>query len=859
MQEVFRFVFLRSAKPPRQGGLVAVPADLTSLGHQLRALRQGDDPRTRMREAVAVFARTPEFAADPFTLPLAAELLRLRTAIAARDVWSLRDLTGTIRTILGGSPESVVTSNDYRALQRALVDGNLVLKLRPDIAPRAVGDYARLMVLWALVGRVASRDDTLEGATSARLLDAVLTYPANLLPWPRVADEPPEKPSTSGPIDRRSVTRRVRIGGTTLPAPAPPTASDDIAQRPTSPVPTTVGLLRPAYVGDLEVVRQQIKRYEAGELAHIENILQTEKRLRETRRLERTEQTFTVERESTREQERSLQTTDRFEMEREVKNTLKEMDSFKFGTKVSGGFGKFVQAEVSVGTESSESEETASRTSAKFASEVVSQTAAKLTERVREQQTLTILREFEEKNSHGFDNTAGTGHVVGMYQWVDKVYEVQVYNYGIRLFFDVMVPEPAAFYMQVLAHHAPEGLAEPEPFTIGPDDITETNYVDYVARYHATAVEPPPPPTTSVSKTLKLVIKEPSSANMRILEDGAIQVPAGYEATRLDYQLTWTDMHIQGITPEPEGEMVLQFGRSMLTLDATIQDISNVNIEGFFGDTNLGGETGEVPYSLQFAAMDNIGMTMIVACDRSAAGYAAWKQRAYDAILQAYLREQENYRNQLAELEAQQGVTIVGTDPLTNRALERNEIKRSAISMLTGQYFEKFSAILSSGIQEARVDFDEALAEGSYARFFEQAFEWEFMEAEYLPYYWGRRSTWVEKLRIQGVDATHVAFLQAGFARVRLPVRPDFERGIFHFLDTGEVWEGGELPPVTNRDYAAFLLEIADRRRQPPGEETPVGEPFDVRLPTTLVRVRPTPSLPTWARNEDGEWLPVED
>ena len=68
--------------------------------------------------------------------------------------------------------------------------------------------------------------------------------------------------------------------------------------------------------------------------------------------------------------------------------------------------------------------------------------------------------------------------------------------------------------------------------------------------------------------------------------------------------------------------------------------------------------------------------------------------------LQAYLRQEEAYRNHLAELEAKQGVAIEGSNPLEYRVLERNELKRSAVSMLTGQHFVKFSAILESGVEE---------------------------------------------------------------------------------------------------------------------------------------------------------------
>ena len=497
------------------------------------------------------------------------------------------------------------------------------------------------------------------------------------------------------------------------------------------------------------------------------------------------------------------------------------------------------------------------RTASKYARDTTEKTAATLTERVREQQTRTILREFEEKNSHGFDNTAGTEHVIGLYQWVNRVYEAQVYNYGIRMFFDIMVPEPAAFYLQVVSQQ--DHGDEPEKFTSSPDSITAENYGELVARYQATAVEPPPAETVIVSKTIKVEMEQHDGTKAALIEHGAIAIPPGYEATEVRYRFSWHRLHFPNITPEPVPQLIAQFGQHQLLKDPALGGSDPFQINDFVDNVAVDGETVELPYSMHFYAMSPIALVIEVVCTRSARGYADWKQRTYEAILQAYLRQEETYRNRLAELEAKQGVAIEGSNPLEFRVLERNELKRSAVSMLTGQHFVKFSAILESGVQKPQIDFDEALAEGAYARFFEQAFEWEFMEYEFLPYFWGRQSTWVDRLKVHSVDPIHAAFLQAGYARVRLPVRPDFERGVFHFLDTGEVWDGGELPPVTNRDYAGYLDEIAARRRRKPDEEIPVGEPFDIRLPTTLVRVKPTSSLPTWVRNDDGDWIPADE
>ena len=64
----------------------------------------------------------------------------------------------------------------------------------------------------------------------------------------------------------------------------------------------------------------------------------------------------------------------------------------------------------------------------------------------------------------------------------------------------------------------------------------------------------------------------------------------------------------------------------------------------------------------------------------------------------------------------------------------------------------------------------------AYIRFFEQAIEWDHLSYLFYPYFWGRKKTWVEKLVTDEPDARFAAFLQAGAARVILPVRRGYER-----------------------------------------------------------------------------------
>ena len=94
------------------------------------------------------------------------------------------------------------------------------------------------------------------------------------------------------------------------------------------------------------------------------------------------------------------------------------------------------------------SNEETSKNSSRYAKDVVSRSLERVTERVREVRSRTTIRETEETNLHELDNKTAE-HVRGVYQFLDKIYEAQVFNYGVREMFDFMVPEPASFLWYV--------------------------------------------------------------------------------------------------------------------------------------------------------------------------------------------------------------------------------------------------------------------------------------------------------------------------------------------------------------------------------------------------------------------------
>jgi hypothetical protein len=110
----------------------------------------------------------------------------------------------------------------------------------------------------------------------------------------------------------------------------------------------------------------------------------------------------------------------------------------------------------------------------------------------------------------------------------------------------------------------------------------------------------------------------------------------------------------------------------------------------------------------------------------------------------------------------------------------------------------------------------------------EQAFEWEIMDYTFYPYYWANRLKWQEMYMSESVDPLFRSFLQAGMARVIATVRPGFENAVQLFIETGLIWNGGEVPVIGDPMY----MSIVDEMRKPLG--TPQGKYWITKLPTTL-------------------------
>ena len=631
------------------------------------------------------------------------------------------------------------------------------------------------------------------------------------------------------------------------------------------PAPATA-LVGPAGVADLLVVKQQIKRYEAAEIAHVENVLIGEKKSRAHRQLERSEETFLTETETTRTQETELETADRFELNREASETIKNDQKIGFGLTLSGKYGPTVEFSSAFSVDSSTSHEQSAKSSSRFAKDIVNRSLERLTSRVREVRSRTIIRETEETNLHELNNETGK-HVVGIYQFIDKVYETQVFNYGIREMFDFMIPEPASFLWYVEQHPTLDVDLPPEPMdlaSICPNAsyVTEDLARALAATYGA-EIDPPPSPYVVITAALKHGEDDTSeSGHPRSNQQIDVTVPPGYRPYRATIQgLAVTD-------DNPVVAVTIATARALWQPAAT----DRVDVSGGYQiayapklyltfDPSGFALSSESKLSVLMIAYETkmYSFDVAVVAARTAEWMDTWRLATFRKLQKAHEDRRREYEQLVKELRAEAEARAerenrmpFGAPPSMNRQTIATELKKHCISVLTQQWYDAFDATKDG--TPPTFDFAEAIAEGAYIRFFEQAFEWDQVQWVFYPYFWARKATWIDRFVKQDVDPQFLEFLRAGSARVVVPVRPGFELAVTHFLETGKLWGGeGEPPQINSPLYVSIIDEIRERTGAPQGEIA-VGEPWEARVPTALVKVREGSDLPKWTRTSTTTW-----
>lgn len=642
--------------------------------------------------------------------------------------------------------------------------------------------------------------------------------------------------------------------------------------------------LKPLTVADLIVLKQRLERYEYGEIAHIENVMAKERRLRTHRRLRQFETRLLEEVEREEERRTDLETTERFQVETEMERELRSEERFSAGLEVSGGFGP-VNVSAYARYDRETSLEESQRTAQEYAKEITAKVVERIKERVRTEREQIERLETEETNEHEFDN-ASDAHVTGVYRWVDKYYRLKSVPYGKRLFYDVVVPEPAALllFSRLLASNSralPELPREPvmyqlgafpawavEPFLffadisvrLAPYMIDADNYAALASKYGAPGLQPPPPPSVVVTRS---IAKEFEPAEDWIIDGQDVRLPDDYEAVSCEVTATvktW-GWHRDGtFWPYPPGHYPgfarIQIGRHAIVYrgdDAVIEALSETTTH----EVLLHRERGSVPVSAAGNTVGALALNFEVTCERTPESFARWQMGIYDAIMAAYKRSLVEYEDRVAAARAGEGVRIAGENPLRNLLTIKTELKRLFLKLWMGDDLFGLPVAVTDGdattapprLPELLRDGSQALANSPTTAFAEEAFDWDNMSFRFLPYFHGRQDRWIDLSGFTDPDPVFENFLKAGAAIVRVPAVPEYTHAVLYYQLTGRIWprEAGNIPALTDVStspdaelYNDYLAELDPTTMETDlhGEaEISSDDPktFVIKVPTSLV------------------------
>ncbi len=617
-------------------------------------------------------------------------------------------------------------------------------------------------------------------------------------------------------------------------------------------VPSGFGIKRLG-IADYRKVEQEICCYVPGEVSHIENVMASEYKERSTRMLRRSENTTTSSTEKETEKLTDSTSTDRFEMNQEVASVLAEDTHIGASVNASYSYGKqdttgVLNLGAGADFANNTSSEQSNSQAVTHAKDVTERVLDRVVLKVKEERVSKVIEEFEENNKHGFDNRNSKDHVSGVYRWVDKIYRNQVVNYGKRLMYEFMIPEPATFHNKVILEKNKElngeALIKPIDPRIGnnntklssPKDLLQSNYQYWASMYNA-SIESHPENTITVGKSFDYNTSTPKQANSK---SEIIRIPEKYMSNKVsaEFEPFFTGDVGWGMQARLIVGNKAIFKGSIFSGFAfwpNSYNFTNISYPVKIENEYMPGYKGEVPITVASTNAYTINGNVSIECVLTNEAKEQWQIETFNTIIQAYERKLEEYNQKLKQLNSQ----AQGTNPLFFRQIENIVLRKNCIEYLASH--ETLGAItLFTGttgekvVQDLHVLYDDPKLEiyASKVKFFEQAFEWGLMSYNFYPFYWANKTNWASLYNINETDdAIFRAFLQSGMARVIVTVRPGFEEAVNWYMKTGQVWNGGQ---VTTLDDPLFI-SIVDELRTTTGT---VEETWESRVPTSLTVIQ---------------------
>jgi hypothetical protein len=398
-------------------------------------------------------------------------------------------------------------------------------------------------------------------------------------------------------------------------------------------------------------------------------------------------------------------------------------------------------------------------------------------------------------------------------------WRVRLFQYGLRLTYDITVLEPGATLREPYAQLEDLQSQVDAAFEFGLriEDITPSRYTELVDTYGA---QIPPPPEPRLKIQVGGVVPGLDTSEDWHWYVIPVTVPDGYWVTSAT--LTAHVGLSSSSSPLGPGNVFGVEGTPFYNQPpypaSPPQGYGPVNLTQSKYGNYLYHYTGtfNIPCFIQYS--DAAWVQVVLETEPTTEAVAQWASSAwtacYNAAQAAYYSKQQQVNGQISDLESQ----INGVDTLTLRREENDEIMKGILRFMIGAGFDFMSPgvvtelnAIAGGRKDV-IEHGEAFASpelslsaaalsildqyGAEISFINEAIEWENLIFYLDSYFWDVPASWDFIRQIRNSDAQRQAFLRAGSARVVVPIRKGYETAWLQFVHTGSL-TGTSSPYMT--------------------------------------------------------------
>lgn len=421
---------------------------------------------------------------------------------------------------------------------------------------------------------------------------------------------------------------------------------------------------------------------------------------------------------------------------------------------------------------------------------------------------VTSLAETEETAARTIKNPSVTDAMRVDYFQLMRKWRVDLYRYGLRMTYDIVIPNPAG-QLLIRARRIQEledALSRTFDFGLQPTDITEDNWAN-LAALHGTTVDGPVPETVTVRVDKLIDGTNHGNSNDHWFEAIEAVVEPEYVIEHADFYAVFSAF---------DGWFFDAF------FDGSSASVSGGNTEYSAEAGELVGRTGKVSIPFAYKKLGSGSVSLTLVKRRTTAAFEQWRLRTWAAIRQSAEEKFAQARQDMRDERQRLADSQSSMDALSLRRMEREELVRGVLRWLFGPGFDLMPPDIQSWFQTdpqnvgggtvllpgglATQEWQRALQWGELIKFFHNAIEWENVLYFLYPYFWDHPNNWDTKRFLEHPDARHRDFLRAGAARVVLTVRPGFEKALAMLLE-------GQPGLASNHPYVRIAEEIENYAR----------------------------------------------